>query len=55
MRVIHTQGYEFVQNMTTYALWVYKDGVCVATAFLDGPSDKSTRAELLKYIKEGKK
>ena len=55
MRVIHAQGFEFVQNLTTYALWVYKDGVCVSTAFLNGPLDRKTLLELLRTINRRKK
>ena len=55
MRVIHALGYEFVQNMTTFALWVYKDRVCVSTAYLNGPLDRRTMLEILKHIKGGLK
>lgn len=50
MRVVQEKGYQFVQNLTTYALWVYKGNVCVVTAMLNGPMDRNTRLEILRQL-----
>lgn len=55
MQVTYVRGFQFVQNMSTYAVWVYKDNVCVATAFLNGPLDKKTMLELIMNIVGRKK
>ena len=47
MRVMYEKGYQFVQNMTTYSLWVYKGDVCVVTAMLDGPLTRRTMLDIL--------
>ena len=54
MRVMCEKGYQFVQNMTTYSLWVYKGDVCVVAAMLDGPLTRRTMLDILRHI-EGRK
>ena len=54
MRVMCEKGYQFVQNMTTYSLWVYKGDVCVVAAMLDGPLTRRLMLDILRQI-EGRK
>ena len=55
MQITNVRGFQIVQNMTTYAVWVYRNDVCLATAFLNGPLDKKTMLDLIMNILGRKK
>ena len=53
--LLHTAGFDIYQNDTTFAVWIHKDGVCVATASCNGPLDGKSLMEILHHAKGGLK
>ncbi|MBQ8356215.1 MAG: hypothetical protein IJX39_00240 [Clostridia bacterium] len=53
--LLHIGGFNIFQNDTTFGVWIYKEGKCIATASCNGPLDGKTLMEILYHVQGGRK